>query len=160
MVQIDVELLKTPECVVIRRGSASWQTPTSAVESIPAISLSALGLDPKRIEVATSVVTVRGGSDEDLHFHSSHVVGLAIRGSGVLRTASRQSPRDERRLVLEPGDLVLIPRGALHLFETNDSPEFVYVGLEFSDAPIDYQQHRYYASDPVDAEPGARQAKR
>jgi mannose-6-phosphate isomerase-like protein (cupin superfamily) len=145
---IDAKALTSRECSIIKGGSAVWGTPSSSVESIPAIDISLLGLDVTRCQVATSVVTVRGRLNEELHYHRSHVIGLGVKGSGILRTASPDRLSDERRLSIVPGDIVLIPRGALHLFETEENSEFVYVGLEFSDEPIDYQSHRYYASDP------------
>lgn len=39
------------------------------------------------------------------------------------------------------GDLVVIPRGAPHVFSTELGGLMEYIALEFSDAEIDYQAH-------------------
>ena len=138
-----------PKCRVFSGAAQEWKTPSSDVLSSPVLSVSEVFASAAR--VAVSLVSVRhaaGVGTEPLHYHSSHVIGVGVRGMGWLRVVKndfQQHHSTFERLSVEAGDVVLIPRGALHLFECEPAGEFAYIALEISDQPIDYQQHRLMA---------------
>jgi quercetin dioxygenase-like cupin family protein len=139
------ELLSRKDCAVLKDGGHEWRSSNSTVLSTPVVEL--LGMfASENLELGASIVRISGESGEPLHFHSSHLVGLVIRGQGWLclpgfvNNAS-VGEADVRRVAVQLGDVAVIPRGALHLFECAHSSELDYLAVEFSDRPIDYQKH-------------------
>ena len=89
--------------------------------------------------LTASVVRVSGPTGEPLHYHTSFVVGVVVHGRGVLhhRTSGGAQVDD----IASEGDIVVIPRGAAHVFSTENGGSMDYIALEFSDQKIDYQAH-------------------
>lgn len=133
------ELFSRKECEVLKSSQHEWNSGNSTVSSTPPVDLAGI-FGSSHIEVGASVVRIVGESGEPLHFHSSHLVGLVVRGSGWLCRPNEQDGGISRRATAR-GDVVIIPRGALHLFECDRDGELEYIALEFSDGPIDYQKH-------------------
>ena len=96
--------------------------------------------DPFLREVGSSLVCIAGPSNEVLHFHSSHLIGVVTRGSGWLCVSIESSPFVDK-VAVSAGDVVVIPRGVFHLFDCDVTQELDYVALEVSDHPLDYQKH-------------------
>lgn len=133
-----------PRCAVIQGGSQVWSTPSSDVLSTPVLRVSEV-FAIQSVSIAASLVSVRYSPtavEEQLHYHSSHVVGIGARGAGWLRIPGTAQGQFDR-LPVSAGDVVVIPKGGLHIFECDPRSEFDYVALELSDTSIDYQQHRY-----------------
>jgi quercetin dioxygenase-like cupin family protein len=131
-------LLLKKSCSIVECAATSWSSGNSTVCSIPSFAVKEFfqpGLD---VNVTASLVRINGGGEEPLHFHTSHLVGLVVRGSGVFRWADERGA--EIRSAVTEGDLVVIPRGALHFFEAT-GVGLDYIALELSDAVIDYQKH-------------------
>ena len=110
------------------------------VYSTPVIDASRLFPKSERRECAASLVCIKGRSGEDLHYHTSHIVGFITRGEGSLRLPAK-SGNGETELPVRAGDVVIIPRGALHMFECAVAQEMDYLALEVSEVAIDYQKH-------------------
>ena len=108
--------------------------------------------------------------DVDSHYHISHLVGLVVEGKGWLnvprggasvlarkgaRWVHLAGPRgklngvpgvgvkahEEMGFALTAGDVVVLPRGAFHVFRCFTNGRMEYIALEFSDYQTDYQAH-------------------
>jgi len=127
-------------CVFLQRAVNTWSSANSRVTSLPAFDLLRAFSRLSHYNVASSLVSIAGPSTEPLHFHTSHVFGVATKGRGVLRHKIIGQP-EELRTIVEEGDVALIPSTVLHLFETEDNGIFEYIAVEVSEKPIDYQKH-------------------
>jgi len=139
------ELFLRKDCAVFKSGGHEWWSSNSTVLSTPIVQLFGM-FASDNVELGASIVRISGESGEPLHFHSSHLVGLVIRGEGwlclpALTGGAPLSNVNVRRVRVQQGDIAIIPRGALHLFECNSTAEMDYLAVEFSDCPIDYQKH-------------------
>lgn len=103
--------------------------------SAPIVDLLSIFPDSNTANCTSSLVTINGPSDEPPHFHLSHVLGIVVSGTGVVRDG------ESRRKKVIDGDLVVIPKGVLHYFETAQGEELKWIALEFNDGEIDYQKH-------------------
>lgn len=140
--QISLKLalaLRRPTCSVFRAAGQKWETPNSSVASVPGLGFPALkaACDPRNFTV--SIVRVSGPTPEPLHYHISHIVGLVVSGRGELRYESEDG--SESTFEANEGDLVVIPKGAYHVFETKCGSPMEYIAFEFSEAELDYQAH-------------------
>lgn len=127
------------QCTLFLGRMNKWNSANSSVTSCPCLSPQLLFPGARDIEVGASLVAISGPSGESLHFHSSHLIGVVVKGSGVLLSMSPNG--DQRADRVSVGDCVVIPRGVLHLFECTGGESMDYVALEVSDSPIDYQKH-------------------
>lgn len=116
-----------------------WGTVNSEVLSIPALSLTVLAGACSPENLTCSIVRVAGPSNEPVHYHTSYIVGLVVRGEGILQ--HRAKGRETVHEKASAGDVVIIPRGAVHVFSTVEGGEMDYIAIEFSDQEIDYQAH-------------------
>jgi quercetin dioxygenase-like cupin family protein len=133
------DYLSLRHCTVLKGRGQAWTTPNSLVASVPALSLGALSTACPPSNLTTSIVKVAGPTHEPMHFHTSFIVGLVVTGSGILRF--QNAARREAAERVECGDVIIIPRGALHVFITADAETMDYIALEFSDKELDYQAH-------------------
>jgi len=146
---VSSELFLLTTCTVLRASSHGWSSANSTVYSTPIIDVMhvfSLG----RIEIGASIVRIEGECGEPLHFHISHLVGLVVRGCGWLCIPDEAETARVARVRVDTGDAVVIPRGALHLFECEPDGFLDYIALEISDRPIDYQKH-WKPENPSDA---------
>lgn len=135
-------VLKGTDCAVYKRAALLWRDGNSAVTSSPAVDLLRLFKAAGRVEVAVNFVSIQGACGEPLHYHTAHLIGVVVRGGGYLLTGKGENKQGEVDMTpVAVGDLVVIPRGAYHIFECKPSGGLDYVALEFSDAAIDYQKH-------------------
>jgi quercetin dioxygenase-like cupin family protein len=130
--------LGTDHCSLFKGAALQWNSANSKVLSMPALRLS--DTQGSLVETGASIVCIAGPSNEPLHYHSSHLVGVVTRGSGWLCVPGLDKAVPAR-LPVSSGDVVVIPKGALHLFDCDPDTEMDYVALEVSDGPIDYQKH-------------------
>src|ERR1017187_6196909 len=123
------------------------------------------------IRASASIVRISGPAvDVGSHYHISHLVGLVVAGRGWLnvpRGKGRLLDKKGRRWVevpLDPrqwrnapnlgkqlneeiglrvneGDIVVLPRGAYHVFRCAPGRKMEYIAFEFSDQQTDYQAH-------------------
>jgi quercetin dioxygenase-like cupin family protein len=129
----------SPKCSVLRDVTHVDESSISIVTSSPVINLRGMFSSETAIEIGVSLVKVLRKSAEPLHFHSSHIVGIVTVGTGYLRVPG---PDDkEQQFEVRTGDIVVIPRGAPHMFECEGETTLEYVAMELSDQPIDYQKH-------------------
>lgn len=136
------DILERTECVVYKGVANIWEAGNSTVTSSPAIDIFNIFSSTERIEVAVNLVSVQDISEEPLHYHSSHLIGVIVRGKGVLLTSKINNRQEAiEKTAVSVGDVVVIPRGANHIFQCNYSEELHYIALEFSDKAIDYQKH-------------------
>jgi quercetin dioxygenase-like cupin family protein len=139
-----LSLFKKSVCTLIHGKSRKWESSNSTVFSCPALDLNGVFARESRLEAGASLVSIDGEADEDLHFHTSHLLGTVVRGEGFLCVptdlANAQAGRISR-IPVQPGDVVVIPRGALHIFQCEVGKRLEYIALEVSDSPIDYQKH-------------------
>lgn len=131
-------LLSLSHCTVLPHLAFAWGTGNSVVVSVPTLSVVPLFPMAPELNVTASLVSIQGDSPEPLHFHTSHLMGLVVRGSGDFRW---EVEGEERTAEVCTGDVVIIPRGALHFFNCLPGGSLDYVALEVSDGPIDYQKH-------------------
>ena len=134
-----VSALRGTKCSIFPGRGREWRTPNSTVASIPALALADLASVCDVLNLTMSIVRVNGMTHEGLHYHSSNIIGLIVSGGGDLRYELAEGS-DTKRGVVE-GDLVVIPRGAYHVFETQAGSAMDYIAFEFSDAELDYQAH-------------------
>ena len=125
----------------------------------------------KAIHAGVSIVRVVGpANDVESHYHVSHLVGLVVEGAGWLKVPRNQgwvlqkrgnrwleakpkarqrmdAPRtksvayEDMSLPVRNGDVVVLPRGARHVFRCAKGQRMEYIALEFSDDKTDYQAH-------------------
>lgn len=130
------KLLLQPLCAIVRSPSVSWSTGNSVVTSSPVLSVTDIFTGHKAVNVTASLVQINGRTDEPVHYHTSHVVGMVVSGRGFFLTSREAGARE---FDVTPGDLVIIPQGAMHYF-VSDEP-MAWIALEVSHLPIDYQKH-------------------
>ena len=133
------EALGLRACSILHGRGNDWNTMNSVVFSIPAMTQSDLATICSPKNVTCSLVRVMGPTAEPLHFHTSYIVGLIVSGEGIL--LNRGIGNFDRSDVVSIGDIVVIPRGAPHVFTTRPEGRMEYIALEFSDREIDYQAH-------------------
>jgi mannose-6-phosphate isomerase-like protein (cupin superfamily) len=123
-------------CVAIKSFATSWSTGNSVVNSAPIVNLAGMFPDLSKVNVTASIVHIEGVDDEEVHYHTSHVIGYVVSGEGQFMVS-----RDPAFPILDivAGDVVIIPRGAMHYFVS--STKMDWIALEISDLPIDYQKH-------------------
>ena len=137
---VSPELFSLDECTVLRASSHDWTSANSRVFSTPVVDVMQV-FSAQRVEIGASIVCIAGECGEPLHFHLSHLVGLVVRGGGWLCIPAPGDRTSVARVAVSVGDAVVIPRGALHLFECDPTGFLDYIALEVSDRPIDYQKH-------------------
>ncbi len=128
--------LKEMKCTILKNFATSWSTGNSVVSSAPVVNLKGIFADLDKANVTASLVHIEGVDDEDVHYHTSHVIGYTVSGEGKFLT-SRESDAPIFNVVA--GDVVIIPRGAMHYFVSDSQMDWI--ALEISDMPIDYQKH-------------------
>jgi oxalate decarboxylase/phosphoglucose isomerase-like protein (cupin superfamily) len=133
------DYLSLCHCTVLRGRGQEWATPNSVVASIPALTLEILSSACLPKNLTASIVKVAGPTHEPMHFHTSYIVGLVVAGSGSLLSQDASGQEARERVI--SGDVVIIPRGALHVFVTEAEEAMDYIALEFSDGELDYQAH-------------------
>jgi oxalate decarboxylase/phosphoglucose isomerase-like protein (cupin superfamily) len=135
-------MLAAGACVVYKNAANTWKTANSTVTSSPIIDVLQIFNGTKAAaNVAVNFVSIRGTICEPLHYHTSHLIGVVIHGDGVLKSATDEKESNLRELQVGAGDVILIPRGAYHIFDCEASGGLDYIALEFSDHDIDYQKH-------------------
>jgi quercetin dioxygenase-like cupin family protein len=128
-------LLKKATCTLMPADARTTSTGNSVLTVGYLVNLAdGLFPDPSIVKMTASLVEIRGQSEEDMHYHTSHIVGIVVHGSGYLRVP-------EGKLPAKKGDMVIIPRKAMHYFDCDPDGELTYVSLEVSDTEIDYQKH-------------------
>ena len=133
------DLLRLKDCTVIKEASLTWSSANSIVRSSPITDLSQLFSLSCQINCAVSLVSIHGASGEPLHYHTSHLIGLVVRGSGWLLTTKNSELEHQKQVGL--GDVIVIPKGVYHIFECDPAGAMDYIALEVSDGIIDYQKH-------------------
>ena len=132
---------RAKRCTVFQSTAIRSTTGNSVLESLPNVMVHALFPETRDVRATCSLVRIKGVSGESLHYHSSHLVGLVVRGRGWLLVPGDDASGSHRRLAVTKGDVVVVPRRVLHLFECRPREVLEYLALEFSDEDIDYQKH-------------------
>ena len=135
------EILETGTCAVYKNAANTWKTANSTVTSSPIVDVWHIFEGTRAANVAVNIVSIRGTSGEPLHYHTSHLIGVVVKGDGMLRSATDKRESNLKDWQVAAGDVILIPRGAYHMFECEPSGNLDYIALEFSDHEIDYQKH-------------------
>lgn len=134
---IDIkEFFKEMKCTIIKNFATSWSTGNSVVNSAPIVNLKGVFPDLDKTNVTASIVHIEGVDDEDVHYHTSHVIGYTFAGEGKFLTSRAV---DAPIFDVKAGDVVIIPRGAMHYFVSDTTMDWL--ALEISDMSIDYQKH-------------------
>lgn len=131
--------LRRPNCTIINGAAVSWGTVNSRVFAVPAMAVADIEKISRCRALACNLVKVDGETPEGLHFHTSFLVASITSGPGTLHANT-----DRGELVshsVREGDVIVIPRGALHVFSTQSGNPMEYIALEFADGEIDYQAH-------------------
>jgi quercetin dioxygenase-like cupin family protein len=137
---MEVRALDGVDAHIVPGISKKWSSSNSVVRSLPALRVEdSLGGDLQ--EVGASLVAISGPSDEPLHYHSSHLIGVVTSGRGWFCVPGEGGVANPVRQEVVAGDVVVIPRSVLHLFDCDPGGQLDYVSLEFSDKAIDYQKH-------------------
>ena len=132
------QYLNLSEVSVIKKGSIFREEGNSQVYSMPIIRLSDF-VDKSSRELAVNNIIVNGRLNEGLHFHKTNIIALVTYGRGRILSEKEGSVASDD---IEIGDLVIIPAGALHAFESNENEIATYAVLEFGEE-VDYQKHYY-----------------
>lgn len=133
-------LLQSEKCHFLGNLGLIWESDNSRVTSLPYFDVRELLPDLKIMNLACSLVTISGESNEDLHFHTSTVIAIATTGQGTFTHKHMGDDTLQRRVVVR-GDVMIIPKSVLHLFHTEKQELLEYISLEVSDQEIDYQKH-------------------
>jgi quercetin dioxygenase-like cupin family protein len=135
-------LFRHKRCVVFKGAGRAQKTGNSILVSSHVVDILQVLNNASRIEATVSSVAIKGTSNEPLHYHTSHLIGLVVSGQGYLLISKEDVENDGvDRVPVTVGDVVVIPRGAYHIFECDPNGELDYIALEFSDEAIDYQKH-------------------
>ena len=131
---------KPTECTFFESKIHSWISENSEVLSLPYINFVKFKNSFGFKNMSCSIVSIEGPSDEDLHYHTSWIIALAVKGRGIFEYKNPTNETQSRSV--EKGDILVLPKGIYHLFQT-DGQAFEYIAFEFSDKEIDYQKHLY-----------------
>lgn len=130
----------TDRCSFASAMTHEWRSANSCVVSLPAFNFERMFGNGSFQNIACSLVSISGPTDETLHFHTSHVVGVITSGAGRLRHKVIGGA-SELQTILQTGDVAFIPMGCLHLFDTDEGGHINYIAFEVSETAIDYQKH-------------------
>lgn len=130
------EAIRREECTVYRNVGLAWSSNNSTVTTCPPLEIQSMVNRPEAIHAAMSFVSVTGRSDEQLHHHSSHLLGIVVGGEGHLLTP-RNTGEDMARTPLTSGDLFVVPRGSRHVIECDSDKGLKFISLEISDEEIE-----------------------
>ena len=133
------------DCSFCPAMTHEWESANSSVVSLPAFNFGRMFGQTDFQNIACSLVSISGPTDESLHFHTSHVVGVVTSGAGRLRHTAI-GKLNEQQTLLKAGDVAFIPKNCLHLFDTDEGGHINYIAFELSEGEIDYQKH-WKASD-------------
>lgn len=127
-------LLSKTECTVLPGAGYTWTSKGARVMSSPIIELLQLFHHAGEIESAVSFVSVTRSKHTELHYHDSHSIGMIVGGAGSLIVPDKTSGLS--RVIVKAGDVVTIPRGALHALECEPYGKLDFISLEFRDSSI------------------------
>jgi mannose-6-phosphate isomerase-like protein (cupin superfamily) len=130
-------LLRKTECTVLVGAGYPWASKEARVMSSPIIELFQVFDAASVIESAVSFVSVTRSKHTELHYHDSHSIGMIVGGAGSLIVPDKANTVAGISTVLvKAGDVVTIPRGALHALECEPSGRLDFIALEFRDSSI------------------------
>jgi hypothetical protein len=138
-------LARRDDCSFYPSMTHEWKSSNSSVVSLPAFNFDRMFGQTDFQNIACSLVSISGPTDEALHFHTSHVIGVITSGAGRLRHRAIGGV-GEIQTTLKNGDVAFIPRNCLHLFDTDQGGHINYIAFEVSEDLIDYQKH-WHADD-------------
>jgi oxalate decarboxylase/phosphoglucose isomerase-like protein (cupin superfamily) len=122
---------------VLAGAGYTWTSKEASVMSSPIIGLLQLFHDASEIESAVSFVSVTRSNHTELHYHDSHSIGMIVGGAGSLIVPDNANTAEGlSRVVVKAGDVVTIPRGALHALECEPYGKLDFISLEFRDSSI------------------------
>jgi mannose-6-phosphate isomerase-like protein (cupin superfamily) len=128
------QLLRQTKCAVLKDCSFTWVTSESKVTSSPIIEILDVLDAPANVSVMVSFVSITESNKSELHYHDTHSIGVIVSGSGTLVVPKQGYTRDRlRRMPLTVGDVVAIPRGALHVLECDPNGRLDFIALDFCD---------------------------
>lgn len=92
-------------------------------------------------ELTINNIVVTGVLNEPLHYHKTNIIALVTYGRGrIFSFLEKEGLRKSDDISI--GDIVIIPKGILHAFESNLNETATYAVLEMGEH-IDYQKHFY-----------------
>lgn len=142
------QALAMPYASIIRDNYVEWESKSnnSTMISTPKFSLTEVVNqffgDDVNVECNVNAIYVDGPIDpeEKPHYHDSWVVGIIQKGDG--KFIYEKLPKTE--FITESvgkGDIIVIPKGAKHVFEADD---LLYAAFEFGkEGDVHYQRHEY-----------------
>ncbi len=133
--------LLSKECSHFRDFIQAWKSENSTVISTPKIVLSSVLGNSSAAETALNIIHITGPTTEDLHYHTSAVVGIILSGRGWFEKGMSKHRSECERVLAKTGDVIVIPKDAYHLFNCDEGDEIVVASVEISDKPLDYQRH-------------------
>ena len=134
--------LNQATCTIIKNSANKWSEGNSSVTSSPIVDINKLFSQDQITKIAVNFVSIKGKSEEPLHYHTAHLVGVILKGEGFLLASSEANSGSIEKQPVTEGDVIIIPRNIYHFFEPLlDKGEIEYIALEFSDKNIDYQKH-------------------
>lgn len=141
-----LEALQVPKCEVV--GSVqglTYKTGNSQIICTPQLVVADVLALHDRAKISVNFVFIQGEANEAPHIHHSHVIALVLSGTGELLhlPSGSDSKNKPSTVVAEAGDIVVIPKGVLHIFNCNRGQNLLYAALEIADRDIDYQKHYY-----------------
>lgn len=149
--------LSLPHVSVVRQAAKKWRMPNSVAFTIMPIPLMEVGPIPasgrdenRPLLVSVNFISVCGprSASEELHYHTSAIVGIVTDGSGFVDYQDNNMPTSAEIVC---GDVVIIPHKALHTFHTKEGGHLDYAVLEFG-PDADGQKHHYHEEPPKHSE--------
>lgn len=143
-----VRAIRSPFCTVFKGAVGSYERDNSVVFASQFFPLFRTYFDTfpemgQDMNVGITYLKISGSrSNEPLHYHTADIVGLITVGSGVLLYENN----GERREEAVEGDMIVIPKGALHCFDCSPGKDLHYAAILLG-KEIDYQRHHF---DPAE----------
>ena len=140
--------IRNPQCTVFKGAVGTYERDNSIVFASQFFPLFQTYLDTfpeagKDLNVGITYLKIKGSrSGEPLHYHTADIIGLITVGRGVLLYENNGEQREEA----VEGDMIVIPKGALHCFDCNPGEDLHYAAILLG-KEIDYQRHHFNPSE-------------
>ncbi len=140
--QIQQALTNNVCAVIPPPGRFAYTAGNSLVMCGPALNIARVFLGESTIYISPVLVKLFGSLEEELHYHTAHVISVVCEGGGYLEVPD-ENGNGKIRLRATPGSWVVIPQGTLHLFNCDPDKEMLLFTLEFGSSPLTHQKNFY-----------------
>src|ERR1700733_13102657 len=96
--------LNQATCTIIKNSANKWSEGNSSVTSSPIVDINKLFSQDQITKIAVNFVSIKGKSEESLHYPTAHLVGVILKGEGFLLASSEANSGSIEKQPVTEGD--------------------------------------------------------